>query len=115
MNPKELKEELIKELGSLPYETRKKINSDHDIPDEELDNLIKKNKRRHNIAKGGIIIAASCLLAILAYYTLMNEKIDKLLFFSWFLLMIIIQLAFNKDFRDSSKRNLIFTLLKRSK
>ncbi len=45
----------------------------------------------------------------------MKDKLDISAFISGFLVLIMIQVIFNKDYKDNSKQNLIYRLLKKSK
>lgn len=115
METKEIKDLLIKELEPLSYELRTKISSEQDIPDELIDELLRKASRRFKIARLLIISIGIILIAILSYDIYIKDKLDIFLFFCEFLVLIMIQIVFNKDYKDNSKRILVFKLLKKSK
>lgn len=111
METKGIKDLLIKELEPLSCELRNKISSGQDIPEE----LLRKASRRFKIARLLIISIGIILIAILSYNIYIKDKLDIFSFFCGFLVLIMIQIVFNKDYKDNSKRILVFKLLKKSK
>lgn len=112
MDSLELKKILIEELGTLPYADKKKINEAGTIPQDIFDTIIKKtNKRKKLSTIMTIIISVLITLSFFLSFWFKEENLSFLLFGS-ILVIQILQLHHHSDFKDYTKKQLIFKLFK---
>lgn len=112
MDSLELKKILIDELGTLPYADKKKIDEAGTIPEDIFDTIIKKtNKRKKLSTIMTIIISVLITLSFFLSFWFKEENLSFLLFGS-ILVIQILQLHNHPDFKDYSKKQLIFKLFK---
>ena len=115
MDNLELKKFLISELGVMTFAQKKGLNPNEEITDELLDELIKKNKKRL-LMNRTFFISAFALLICALIFVFYTEK-THLFVFNFFMILSpqFVLFIFHKEVMDSSKRDLIYRLLKKSK
>ncbi len=112
MEDLELKNILIEELGSMPFKDKKIIKEGGNIPDDLLEKLIHKNEKKRKFSKIMLTILLILLLVTLFLnYFLDTDRLTFMLFGS-IVMMQIPQLIFHPDYKDNSKKDLIYRLFK---
>ncbi len=111
MDNKELKEILIEELGSMPFKDKKIITQEGKIPEELLNKLITKNEKKRKYTRIMLLIILTLILTSLVFSYFLDVDELTFLLFGAALLIQIPQLVFHKDYKDNSKRTLIYQLL----
>jgi len=112
MDNQELKNILIGELGSMPFKDKKLIKEEGTIPEALLEKLILKNKKKWMFSKIMLIVLMSVLMISLFLNYFLKLEALSLIVFGAIILMQIPQLIFHPDYKDNSKRELIFKLFK---
>jgi len=112
MDSLELKKILIEELGTLPYANKKKIDKAGTIPEDLFEKIIKKTEKRKKLTMIMTIII-SILIAI-SFFLSYWFKEDNLSFILFIVILVfqIFNLHYHSDFKDYSKKQLIFRLFK---
>ena len=113
MDQNELKQVLIKELGSMPFKDKKQLKDESGIPEILLEKLIRKIRRRRKFAQIMIPIGFGLLMISLLFNYLLKEDGFSVLLLGIIVLIQIPLLIFNPDFKDSSKKEFILRLLKK--
>ena len=106
---------LISELGVMTFAQKKGLNPNQEISDELLDKLIIKNRKKFILNR--IYIFSICILLIgLQGYMYFSDKINPgFMTFSMTCIAFFGFLTMNKEVVDSSKKDMIYRLLKKNK
>lgn len=112
MNSIELKNILIEEIGILPYADKKIIDEAATIPDEIFEKLQKKTQKRKKLTSIITIIFTVLILTSLFLSFWFKEGNFYFVLFASVLFIQILQIHYNSDFKDYSKKQLIFKLFK---
>jgi hypothetical protein len=110
MDNQDLKNILIDELGSMPLKNKKAITPDGNIPEKLLNKLILKNEKKRKYTR--IMLFTLLILVITSFILIYFFEVDKLSFmlFSIILLAQIPQLIFHPDYKNHSKKELVYKL-----
>ncbi|MBU1011839.1 MAG: hypothetical protein KKG99_02440, partial [Bacteroidetes bacterium] len=100
------------ELGLMPFKDKKLIKELGTIPEALLQKLILINKKKKKFSKIMLIILLILLMISLFLNYFLEEESISLMLFAAIILIQIPQLIFHPDYRDNSKRELIFKLFK---
>ncbi|PKP35840.1 MAG: hypothetical protein CVU00_00750 [Bacteroidetes bacterium HGW-Bacteroidetes-17] len=112
MDNQELKNILIEELGNIPFKDKKLINEEGTIPGLLLERLILIYNKKKKFSKIMLIVLLILLMIFLFLNYFLEEEGISLILFGAIILIQIPQLIFHPDYKDNSKRALIFNLFK---
>ncbi len=112
MDSLELKKVLIEELGTLPFADKKKINEAGTIPEDVFERILKKTEKRKKLSMIMTIIITLLIFTSLFFSYWFKEGNISFILFGAALVFQILQLHNHPDFKDYSKKQLIFRLFK---